>query len=114
MSLRLTFTKLSGREVDIVEYFNRAYVIGAKESLDVGVPIKVKVGCERVENLEEYVSNLDNFTGVVYATGDNFTAEVYLDSGKIVGAKVTADGRTFEGNSTLYYLNKSCFVRRKK
>jgi len=112
--LEINVYRLSRREVEIVEYFNKAYVIGAKESLDVEVPIKIEVGCERVENLEEYVNNLDNFTGVIYATGDNFTAEVYLDSGKIVGAKVNTDGRTFEGNSALYYLNKSCFVRRKR
>jgi len=112
--LEISVYKLSRREVEIVEYFNRAYVIGAEESLHVEAPIKIEVGCERVENLEEYVNNLGNFTGIIYATEDGFTAEVYLVSGKIVGAKVTTDGRTFEGNSALYYLNKPCFVRRKR
>lgn len=112
--LEINVYKLSRREVEVVEYFNRAYAVGAEESLDVEIPIKIEIGCEKVESLEEYVNNLGNFTGVVYATGDNFTAEVYLDSGKIVGAKVTTDGRTFEGNSALYYLNRSCFVRRKR
>ncbi len=57
------------------------------------------------ENFEDFILNLNDFTGVVKGIGKDRTAVVYVKDGRIVGAKVSLNGEEFEGVSALYYLD---------
>jgi len=56
-------------------------------------------------NLEDFLSTIGNFTGLLVAKSDDREVKVYLKNGNIIGAEARIAGEKYKGKSALFYLN---------
>jgi|GEM_PF-1776197 hypothetical protein len=66
---------------------------------------ELKVAFTTESNLEEFLSTVGDFTGLIVAKGEDREAKIYLKNGIIVGAEARIDGEKYKGKSALFYLD---------
>jgi len=96
---------LDSREVSrLISMNDESYLIIEKAEEVEKVEEVKEVEELHVENFEDFILSIGEFSGVVEGFGEDRVATIYIKDGDLVGARVRVNGNEFLGVSALYYL----------